>query len=215
MSRTISIDARDRGISEIVHFTHQRALLGICFTKALLPRSELSQEQLLEYIVKLNAEFRSDHDWFGYVNLSIGDINRRFFRSAQRWHPDLWWVILAFSPELLDEDSVVFGTTNNSYKSTVKHGRGSAGWNALFEHVRHGGRWVTHAPSSSLAPACPQAEVLFEGRLTTDYLNTVYVRDEDNYREASSFLAFLDLNVPVKIAPERFTPHPTDLCERS
>ena len=206
--------ARARGITEIVHFTHQRALLGMSFTKALLPRSVLDETQILEYIVGKNAEFRSDDAWFGHVNLSIDDINRRFFGSAQRWHPRWWWVILAFDPGILDHDGVVFGNTNNAYHWTLRHHRGLDGFNDLYDTpLRHGGQWNTHPSSTSNLPPCPQAEVLYPGALSLDFLRRVYVRDADNYREACSFLTFLGRDVDVQIDPNRFLPAPTDLCQ--
>jgi len=213
----IADEARRRGVTEIVHFTHQRALLGISFTKAVLPRNQLRREQILEYILEPNAKTRSDSPWFGHVNLSISDINHRFFQVAsKKWHKELWWVVLAFDPEILDHDGAVFATTNNAYDLAVTRRSGLDGFKRLYdEPMAHGGLWSTHPASTTHLPACPQAELLYEGALSIDHLRRVYVRNADNYREACSFLTFLERDVPVEIDADRFEPPTVDLCENS
>jgi len=149
------------------------------------------------------------------VNLSIHDINRRFFRDAQRWHPNRWWSVLAFEPEIVDHNGVYFATTNNAYGWAVQRKQGLDGLRALFEEpMRHGGMFVTHQPSTGPSPSCPQAEVLYPGQLGTSHLQRVYVRNPDNYREARSYLTFLPSNVEVVLSPERFEAVETNPCER-
>lgn len=212
--------SRERHIREIVHFTTQKGLLGLCFTQAVLPRNQLNEEQLIEYILKINAERRTDTRWFGHVNLSINHINRRFFQAAHRWHGGIWWVILSFDPVILSAPGVHFATTNNAYNG-VKHDFGFDGLRALYdEPIDHGfPTWPAHTrfgDTDSADPTCPQAEVLYPGRLETRFLRRVYVKDAANYREACSFLTFLPntKGIEVLIEPQRFDPHKVDPCQR-
>lgn len=208
--------AAERGINEIVHFTTNKGLLGIVFTKAVLPREMLAREQILEYIVQTNADLRPDRAWFNHVNLSINDINRRFFVSSRGWHPDLWWAILSFNPAILSEPDVTFANTNNGWRSGVVRRAGLAGLRMIYEEpVDHGGGgWGRHDASRGVVPSCPQAEVLYKGPLSVDHLRRVYVANADNYREACSYLTFLERDIPVEIDPGRFLPFRTDPCRR-
>lgn len=216
---TVSEFVQAQKIREIVHFTTQKGLLGTAFTRALLPRKQLREEQLLEYILKINAASRRDTKWFDFVNLSINDINRRFFAAADRWHRGIWWVVLSFSPEILEHDGVYFATTNNAYDGVVQN-HSVEGLRALYaQPIDHGfASWPLHSRDGCRPedPTCPQAEVLYPGRLSTEFLRRVYVADEATYREACSFLTFLPnvADIQVTIEPDRFTPHKVDPCQR-
>ncbi|MGD0967767.1 MAG: DarT ssDNA thymidine ADP-ribosyltransferase family protein [Candidatus Aquilonibacter sp.] len=218
---TIDEFVLERGIREVVHFTQRRGLLGICFTHALLPRSELSHEQLLEFILNVNAAIRNDKEWFDHVNLSINNINRRFFDASTSWHKGAektWWVILSFDPEILSHAKVWFATTNNGYPG-VERQPGAAGLEAIYsEPITHGWSWPKHRrhPTTRYEdPTCPQAEALYPGRLSTRYLRRVYVPDEATYREASSFLTFLPnrRDLTITIEESRFSPFIIDPCK--
>src|SRR6266511_5391085 len=93
-----------RGITEVLHFTTSKGLLGILYSRLVLPRRRLPRNKLVEHVYMVNAEVRYDPEWTDYVNLSIAQINTRFFDIASRkWHrdKDLWWCILSFSPVIL------------------------------------------------------------------------------------------------------------------
>jgi len=202
-------------ISEVVHFTTNKGLLGMSFTQRLLPRSALDEEQLLEFILQRNAETRRDPNWFGYVNLSINQINRRYFAASAIWHPKLWWAILAFDPSVLEQTGVYFVNTNNGWRSGVSRRAGLLGLKMLFEEdVSHGGKWHDHRARFDLEPTCPQAEVLYPGAIPLSNLRRVYVRDSSNYREACSYLTFLPWEVPVVIDEARFAAFDRDPCEK-
>lgn len=209
--------ARQCGIRELVHFTTHKGLLGICFTQTVLPRAQLHQEELLEFILNENAATRTDQAWFDYVNLSINQINRRFFSIAERWHPLLWWAILSFDPPILEHDDVHFCPTNNGYPGAAQMA-GLDGLRVLYEEpIDHGfPGWPAHRRllTEACDPTCPQAEVLYPGPLSTSYLRRVYVNDADNYREACSFLTFLPNanRIEVSIEPDRFAPFEIDPC---
>ena len=182
-----------------------------------MPRDMLEKEKLLQYILKPNAAIRKDAKWISHVNLSINDINRRFFSASERWHPNLWWVILSFDPEILEHSGVHFGTTNNIYPGVLIKS-GVEGLEQLYkEPISHGyPRWPEHTRlhTSEEDPTCPQAEVLYPGPLSLRFLKRVYVRDAAIYLEACSFLTFLPNaeSIEVKIDPDRFTRSKVDAC---
>lgn len=210
---TIARYAEDHGIGEIVHFTTNKGLLGISFTNAVLPRRRLRREEILEYIIQINAETRLDPAWFDHVNMSLNDINRRFFAASEIWHRDLWWAILAFDPAILSDPGVTFVNTNNGWRGAhVLRTEGLDGLRMIYEDdVDHGRGWAHHQACGA-TPTCPQAEVLYPGPLSLEHLRRVYVRDQANYREACSYLTFLGWEVPVEIDPDRFRPYRTDPC---
>jgi hypothetical protein len=114
----ISDRARERGITEIVHFSTNRGLTGCLHSGFLLPRSRLRREDQLEHILTLNAPFRSEEEdwfdktenWIDYVNLSVSEITTNLFRASLRWHEgrDIYWVIMSFGIEILDHRACIF-----------------------------------------------------------------------------------------------------------
>lgn len=179
--------ANERGVSEIVHFTTNKGLLGILYTKLLRSRARLADDQRLEHILKLNSATRKDTDWLDYVNLSVSQINTWFFNCSGRRHAydDIWWAILAFSPEILNHEGLVFASTNNIYTS-VRRQVGDDGFQALFAPTIT--RWVGNVvprPVShpSYLTTCEQAEVLYPGEVSTEWLRRIYVRSEDHVDE--------------------------------
>ena len=171
----------ERGITEVLHFTTNKGLLGILYSRVVLPRRRLPKNKLVEHVYMLNAEVRYDPEWTDYVNLSIGRINTRFFDIASgKWHrdKDLWWCILSFSSVILTHEGVVFTTTNNAYNDVVERASGLEGFDGMYagDVTEWPGRVLHRQPDLPAAyPTCPQAEVLYPGPLSTDYLQRVYV----------------------------------------
>lgn len=184
MSTPLEI-AQERGVSEIMHFTTDLGLLGIMAVGALLPRKELGEEELLHHILKVNAKRRWDHPWLGHVNLSVSRINLEFFRRSFSWHSgDLgrWWAILAFEPDVINDEGVYFSTTNNGYPSTLRE-KGEVGFKKLFASSISGkyGRVTNRTDSMpSHHTTDIQAEVLYPGRLSLEKLKAVYFEEEDH-----------------------------------
>ena len=206
---TIAALANERQISEIVHFTTNKGLLGVLYTQSLRARERLAEDARLEHILKLNSASRKDRLWFDYVNLSISKINSRFFSSSWRWHAmdDIWWAILAFSPEILGHEGVVFTTTNNMYTGVQRNG-GVAGFNALFAPTitRWTGEYVTRPDSRPpFLSTCEQAEVLYPGEISTDWLQRVYVRNEGHADEVCAQMgAVCHRPIEVVVNPSKF-----------
>lgn len=93
---TIADSVQQRGIAEVLHFTTNRGIIGTLATGALLSRHLLPQEKYLHHVLHVNAasrpeslrDFDKSQNWLDYVNLSISEINRRYFEFSSRWHKD-------------------------------------------------------------------------------------------------------------------------------
>ena len=85
---TVADVVADRQITEVVHFTTNRGVLGMFAKRAILPRRILPTEKYLEHVYKPNAEVRKDPDWTGHVSLSISRVNTQFFGVSRYWHQD-------------------------------------------------------------------------------------------------------------------------------
>lgn len=196
-----------RGITEVVHFTTNKGLLGVLALSALVPRSELGDEDLLEFILKMNSSSRRDHNWLGYVNMSISRINSQFFAASGYWHADVRWRVLSFSPQILLHEGVVFSTTNNIYPS-VRRGEGEGGFEAMFADVvlgRYSSEIRRGASMPSSWTTCEQAEVLYPGRVPTEYLQKIYVAEDEDQDDVSAQLRALGhREIDIEVAPEIF-----------
>lgn len=129
----------DRGISEVVHFTTNHGCLGTLYTKNLLSRARLQDDEMVRYLFEPNAELRRDRKYLDHISLTIDHINQPFFSiSADKWHRDdpIFWCILAFDPAVLAHERVVFASTNNIYTS-VRRGTGEEGLLRLVRRARN------------------------------------------------------------------------------
>ncbi len=200
-----------RGIEELLHFTTNRGALGILASNAIKPRARLAADPMLEKIFYPNAENRSrDAPWHDYVNLSLTAINSKFFSiSANNWHrdKDFWWAIFAIAPDVMAHDGVHFTTTNNMY-SGVQRQVGSAGLEAMFAPQIT--KWIgSVVPRSDKAldntPTCNQAEVLYPGELSTQYVRLIYVHSEKDADElAGQMAAVVHRPLRIVVKPELF-----------
>jgi hypothetical protein len=208
---SIAEQVRNRGITEVLHFTTNKGVLGVLDGKALKARARLHHDERLEYIFQPNAASRDkDLDWLDYVNLSISRINANFFSASGNWHrnKNLWWCVLSFSPEILSHEGVFFSTTNNIYTG-VKRAAGEAGFEKMFAQMVT--RWSTNviardSSTPSNFTTCIQAEVLYPGEVSTEFLQKIYVTDETSADELAGQLAMLrHRDIPIEIAPKIFT----------
>jgi len=203
-------------IKEVLHFTTNNGIVGILATGFLRSRFKLAEDQYLEHILFPNAAFRPEEsisfdkkeNWIDYVNLSISEINSRYFQVSGKWHntKNIWWVILAFDSVIMEHDGVYFATTNNSY-DCCKRGSGVSGFNALFSPlVQRKTTWnVQRGNRSDQLPTCEQAEILYPQKVSTQFLRTVYVTDESHCYAVLGWLLEFDLqNVEVVISKEKF-----------
>lgn len=204
-----------RRISEVVHFTTSHGCLGTLYTKNLLSRARLQNDEMVRYLFAANAELRRDVSFLDYISLSLEHINTEFYRvSANKWHRNdpIFWCILAFDPVVLTHDGVVFATTNNIYSSVIRSA-GETGLKRLFaDRVE---RWNSTpivrrtTDMNDCYPTCFQAEALYPQALSTDYLQRIYVRTARDQSETIGFLkATFHPEINVIIAPEKFEDRP-------
>lgn len=193
MELTLENVVATRKIQEVLHFTTNRGLLGILATGEVKSRKRLPNENHLEYLFIPNIEIRKDAPWTDYVNLSISVTNSRFLswsRRQARQDERLFWCILSFSSVILLHPGVLFVSTNNIY-TDVKRGNQAKDLEALFApRVHQWGQWYVER-SSLQPPSCPtceQAEVLYPGELSIEYLNFIYVLDEDTQDEVHAMI---------------------------
>lgn len=195
-----------REIVEVLHFTTNSGLAGILHSRAVKSRAVLPTEKTLEHVYSPNCQTRKDTAWLNYINLSISTINLHLFGiSSEKWHAgeDLWWAILSFDPVILTHEGVHFTTTNNMYTG-VRRADGEAGLEALFAEkvTRWAGNDISRLEDEPLCqPTCGQAEVLYPGDLSTDYLQRIYVRESEHADMAVALVATLD-HPPVEIVIE-------------
>jgi hypothetical protein len=213
---SVSDEVTRRGITEVLHFTTNRGIVGSIASGAVLSRARLPKEAYLSHILKVNATTRPEasaffdrsRDWLDYVNLSISEVNSRFFRISRGWHidEDVWWGILSFDPAIMTHQGVVFTTTNNGYPLCIRE-EGSSGLDRLFSDsikCKVGWTIVRRARADSL-PTCEQAEVLYPEQLSIDFLRRVYVREGDHHDQVTGWLAEFGLDhVEAVLAPEKF-----------
>lgn len=204
-------------IEEVLHFTTNNGIVGILATGFLRSRFKLSEDQFLQHILFPNAAIRPEeaecfdksNNWLDYVNLSISEINSRYFQVSGKWHgaKDVWWGILAFDPVIMEHEGVYFATTNNSYEY-CKRGGGVEGFNALFSPLiqRKPPSWkVLRLNRLDNLPTCEQAEVLYPQKVSTQFLKTIYVADESSHDAVVGWL--LEFNLPhvnVVISEKKF-----------
>jgi hypothetical protein len=212
----ISDFASSRGISEILHFTTNLGLTGCLHTRALLSRERLKDEDSLLHILTLNSKFRKEEEssfdqnerWIDYVNLTVSEITINLFKASLRWHAgkDLYWVIMAFDPIVLDDEGVYFSTTNNIYSGTDRR-KGLEGFQNLFASSieRWPGNRVSRGTRASHLTTCEQAEVLYPGQIDMLNLKRVYVSEGDLADRIAAVLgAFQRQDVEVLVDPAKF-----------
>jgi len=210
-----------REVTEILHFTTNRGLVGSLACKSLFSRPLLNEEDYLKYVLHLNSKIRPEEadyfdksaDWIRFVNLSVSEINRRFLDVSRKWHTseDVWWAILAFDPQILTHENVWFSTTNNGYEDTIRE-KGESGFSNLFApsiiRKLNGtyGRWSCSRNSrEKQLPTCEQAEVLYPEKLSLQYLNKVYVEDETHSDMVKGWMGDFDFpDVCVEINTQKF-----------
>ena len=199
--------ARERGITQVVHFTTVSGLTGVLASKAVKSRARLPTDKYLEHVYQPNSAIRKDRAWLDYVNLSISRINDWMFDSSASWHvlEDNPWVVLAFDPELLGDPGVVFATTNNIYPACRRH-EGLDGLEAIFAPTVKGWYGTVHDRAGKQLdwPTDRQAEVLYPGEVPCRYLRRIDVQQADVIDTVCGALGVLGLSVPVRHAPEVF-----------
>lgn len=208
----VAAAAKQRGVTQVVHFTTVRGAVGALASGFVKSRSRLPKDEYLEYVYRPNALFRKDAAWLDYVNLSIERINDWMFATSERWHMEEEnpWVVLSFGPQILAHPGVVFTTTNNIYRNCLRSD-GLPGFSQMFASSVVGWepwerRTIRHnrVGKSSAWLTDRQAEVLYPGELSCGFLQRIDVQTENGFDTVCGALGGLNLSVPVRYAPEAF-----------
>ncbi|MEO9602012.1 DarT ssDNA thymidine ADP-ribosyltransferase family protein [Paraglaciecola sp.] len=219
---SLQIKIEQRGISEVLHFSTNRGVIGVLHSRHLLSRPLLNENAYLRHVLQLNASVRPEEseyfdkseDWIRFINLSISEINKRFLDVSRKWHNnvDVWWCILAFDPLIMKHDGVRFATTNNGYDQ-CRRGQSEEGFDALFAPTirrkasgYNGQPWsVSRQRRPNNLTTCEQAEVLYPEKLSLDYLRTVYVEEDEHHDVVMGWLRDFNYdNIDVVVKPEKF-----------
>lgn len=201
--------AAGRGITEVLHFTTEKGVLGALQVEKLLSRKRVEDNPDLAFIFT-GVWPRRDPEWLDHVSLSLTKINKDLYAKAAANLPELWWAILSFRVEILDHPGVVFTTTNNVYEEVCDRAEGVAGLQEMFrDHVPWGHYGsVVHRQAScpENQPTDLQAEVLYPEWIPLDYLQCLYVPEEQHRSLVLAWCEVLEKpEPPIQVAPDLFT----------
>jgi hypothetical protein len=170
--------ARERGISEILHYTSQHGVMGSIAKWRVLSRARLEDDEDLAFIFE-GVWPRRDPAWVDYISLSVSAINASLYNSSRQNHPEWWWAVLSFELEILDHEGVWFTTTNNVYDDVCRRAQGTDGFEDMFSEAVPWGYWGSVKRRTDRIPdhltTDRAAEVLYPGQLSLDYLQRIYV----------------------------------------
>jgi hypothetical protein len=206
---TVAEVARSRGISEVLHYTSSKGVMGSVIVDALLARQQVEQNESVRFIYEGVWERSRDIDWIDYISMSLTEINSDLFARSRRNHPDWWWAVMSFPPGILDDDGVVFTTTNNAYTETCVRGPGLAGFEAMFADAVPWGHYGSvarrYAGLAESIPTHDAAEVLYPTALPLARLQALYLRDESKISLINSWCEIYERPaLPIQIAPAIF-----------
>lgn len=190
----ISALIQERKITEVVHFTTNRGLLGILVQRLCKARALLAQDQYLESIYHQNTKIRREApQYWSYVNLSISEPNHRFLRiSSQDWwaNEDLFWAVLSFDPVIMTQPGVLFAPGNMGYTGIIPV-EGLPGAEALFaDRVPAGfNKTMPRRDRAPELPTNPQAEVLYPQAVSSEHLQRIYVLTDEDAAKAEAIVS--------------------------
>lgn len=207
----VAAEVQARGITEVIHFTTSRGLIGILAQRLLQARSHLSEDKYLEHIYVPNTAIRrEDPKYWRYVNMSVSRPNTRLFEYSKGWRksdPTIHWVILSFVPRIISQPGVLFSTSNMMYDG-VEPLEGHRGFQAMFADPSHDGygRMRRRAPGTPPQNATNmQAELLYPDRVSTEYLQRIYAANDEDAAHVEGIVGTLDHDdVPVEINRSMF-----------
>lgn len=190
----ISALIQERKITEVVHFTTNRGLLGILVQRLCKARALLAQDQYLESIYHENTKIRREApQYWSYVNLSISEPNHRFLRiSSEDWwaNEDLFWAVLSFDPVIMTHPGVLFAPGNMGYTGIIPV-EGLPGAESLFaDRVPAGfNKTMPRRDRAPDLPTNPQAEVLYPQAVSSGHLQRIYVLTDEDAAKAEAIVS--------------------------
>lgn len=205
---SVAARAREREISQILHYTSNKGMMGLVCQGALLSRKRVANDPELAFIFQSIWPIKAPR-WVDHISMSVSQINLDLYQRSCSNCPQFWWAVLSFTPDILDDEGVWFTTTNNAYEATCARGQGLDGLEAMFGPTVPYGHYgsVAQRPAGrpDQYPTHRAAEVLYPGALTFDHLQAVYVREAQHRRLISAWCAaYGHPPLPVKINPDAF-----------
>jgi ssDNA thymidine ADP-ribosyltransferase, DarT len=200
--------ARERGVTEILHYTSERGVMGSVMKGELLSREQVENDDDVAFIFEGIWE-RKDPDWVDYISLSVSRINADLYRRSRKNFPDYWWAVLSFDVAILDHDDVWFTTTNNSHPP-CERGQRIEGFEAMFgspiEWGWYGTKKWRNATCPDAWPTDRAAEVLYPTRIPLSFLQKVYVPGKQHRRMVDAWAeSFAVPELPVEVNLEPFS----------
>jgi hypothetical protein len=181
---SVAAAALGRGITEVLHYTSEKGVMGSIIVDALLPRAQVETNEEVAFIYEGVWDRSRDMDWIGHTSMSVTKVNTDLFRRSRWNHPQWWWAIMSFPVDILDDPDVVFTTTNNAYTETCQRSSGLDGFTAMFAEAVPWGYFDTVArrgPGFPLAlPTHNAAEILYPDALPLSQLSALYLPDPTN-----------------------------------
>lgn len=205
---SVAARAREREISQILHYTSNKGMMGLVCQGALLSRKRVANDPELAFIFQSVWPIKAPR-WVDHISMSVSQINLDLYQRSCSNYPQFWWAVLSFTPDILGDEGVWFTTTNNAYEDTCARGQGLDGLEAMFAPRVPYGYYgsVAQRPDGrpDQYPTHRAAEVLYPGALTLVHLQAVYVREAQHRRLISAWCAaYGHPPLPVKINPDAF-----------
>jgi len=200
--------AQARGVSEVMHYTSERGVMGSVMKGKLLSRKRVEEDADLAYIFEGIWE-RRDPEWIDHISLSVSRINLDLFERSRNNSPDFWWAVLSFDPAILDEPDAWFTTTNNVYP-VCERGQDEAGFEAMFRDRvpwgYYGSEYWRPGDHPEHWPTDRAAEVLFPGEIDLSHLRTLYVPGQQHKRLVDAWCEIYGRDpLPIAIDPAAFS----------
>lgn len=205
---SVAARARKRGISQILHYTSNKGMMGLISRGELLSRQRVADDPELAFIFQSIWPVKAPR-WVDHISMSISQINLDLYQRSCSNYP-FWWAVLSFTPDILDHDGVWFTTTNNAYEDTCQRAQGLDGLEAMFSPRVPYGYYgsVAHRPATrpNAFATHRAAEVLYPGALDFEHLQAVYVLQAQHRRLIGAWCsAYGQPALPVEINADAFT----------
>ena len=190
---SIRKEIENRGIINLLHFTHWRNLKGIYTLKKIISRKKLLEERLIDredILFKHNDNFRMEGEQ--YINLSITHINRNLFkafRSRSQNNASINWCVIKLDKQLLFDTSLkcLFSVTNAASATAKKYGIGTDliyFQNMFLNEINitntFNGRTIYRKSQKDNETTDNQAEVLVLGDIPINYIKEVCFESEED-----------------------------------
>lgn len=189
----------DRRIDTLFHFTRAENLPQI-FKYGLLPRSILEENGL---VFSFNDEYRYDK-CKDAVCTSIEFPNYKMFYPLRLENPDVDWVVLRLSAQIICDFECAFCSTNAGnariYMCDIEERKGMKALRKLFDE-RDNGPTRRQQGIPDWYPTDPQAEVLVFAEIPISYMDKVIF---ENMEVLNKYKHLLPCSILGELEPTMF-----------